>query len=78
MYFKVNYSIHGKEFNCFVKSDEENKYWTVIYISQSNPKNDCFMRREVGSEHLFRFKKDITEQEFTSALEQVYLTCKYN
>lgn len=78
MYFKVNYNIHGKQFDCMVSADDENRFWTVVYINPSNPKNDCWIRRESGSPSLFKFKTDITKQEFDSVIEQVYLTCKYN
>lgn len=78
MFFKINYNINGKDFDCVVKSDQDGKYWTVAYVSPSNPKNDCWVRRETASPHLFKFKKDITEQEFNNVFEQVYVTCKYN
>ena len=77
MYFKVDYTIHGKSFNCFVKADEENKFWTCVYINPLNPKNDCFIRRETGSPFLFNHKIDTDEKTFLSALEQVYATARY-
>jgi hypothetical protein len=77
MYFKVDYTIHGKTFNCFVKTDKENKCWTCVYINPFNPKNDCFIRREVGSPFLLKNKIDTDERTFISALEQVYAIARY-
>lgn len=77
MFFKVQFNVRGKDFDCFVQSDQENKFWTCVYINPENPKNDCYIRRELASESLFRYKKDIDEQAFLSALDQVYLTAKY-
>lgn len=77
MYFKVQYNVHGKEFDCIVKSDDENRFWTCVYINPLNPKNDCFIRRESGSPILFNYRVDIDERTFLSALEQVYATARY-
>jgi hypothetical protein len=77
MYFRIQYTLHGKEFDCHVKSDDENRFWTCVYINPLNPKNDCFVRREAGSPMLFNHKVDTDERTFLSALEQVYTTARY-
>jgi hypothetical protein len=73
----VDYTIRGKNFNCYVKADSDNKYWTCVYINPLNPRNDCFIRRETGSPILFNHKIDIEERTFLSALDQVYSTARY-
>ena len=77
MFFRVEYTIKGKSFDCHVKSDDDAKFWTCVYINPLNPKNDCFIRREVGSPFLFNHKIDTDERTFMSALDQVYTTARY-
>jgi len=77
MYFRVDYTQHGKTFNCFVRTDEGESHWTCVYINPLNPRNDCFIRREVSSALLLNHKIDTDERTFTSALEQVYTTARY-
>lgn len=78
MYFKITYNQNGKDFDCLVKADSQNRYWTTIYINPKNPKYDCFLRRELASPLLYRYAKEIDEKQFNSALEQLFLTCQQN
>lgn len=76
IYFKVEYTVHGKSFTCFVKADDDSRIWTCVYINPRNPKNDCFVRREVGSPMLYKHRIKIDESAFVKALDTVYKTAR--
>jgi len=78
MYFIINYTLHGKEFEVWVKEDVDGKYWTSVYINKFNPKNDIYIRRESPSQECKRFSKPLTKDKFDAMLNQAIATITYN
>lgn len=78
MFFKIQYSLHGKEFEVWVKEDDDQRYWTSIYINKFNPKNDIYIRRESASPDYKKYSQPLTKNDFVAMLNQAIATVTYN